>query len=187
MKNDKPATAPPSESAARAKEILKARARELARPFKDRDATDSLLQVIEFRVAQERYAIEQAYVREVYPLRDLTPLPCTPAFVLGIINVRGQILPVIDIRKFFDLPESGITDLHAVIIVHGNDVELGILADAITGARSIPLRAIQPSLPTLTGIRAAYLKGVSDEHVVILNAAQILADPKLVVDEEVGM
>lgn len=48
------------------------------------------------------------YVREIYPLKEFTPIPCTPPFVLGIINVRGQILSVIDIKKFFDLPEKGL-------------------------------------------------------------------------------
>jgi purine-binding chemotaxis protein CheW len=185
MKDDNAKPGPPSESAARDHEILKARALELARPLASAQAAGPAIEVVEFRLAQERYAIDRAYVREVHPLRDLTPLPCTPPFVPGIINIRGQILPVLDIRKFFDLPDSGITDVHVVIIVRGNDVEFGILADAITGVRSIPLHTIQPSLPTLTGIRAAYLKGVSDEHVVILDVPAILADPKIVVDEEV--
>ncbi len=143
------------------------------------------LEVIEFGLAHERYAIEQALVREVVALRELTPLPCTPAFIRGILNLRGQILPLIDIKKFFDLPESGITDLHWVIVVRAGDVELGILADAIAGVRTIPLNVIQPSLPTLTGIRSQYLKGVTDQLMVVLDAGKILSDPRIVVDEEV--
>ena len=160
----------------------------MARPLKSAQqaAGPETLEVVEFRLALERYAIERGHVREVYPLKDLTPVPCTPPFVVGIINVRGQILPVIDLKKFFDLPDSGITDLHAVIIVHGSDVELGILADAIMGIRSIPFITIQPSLPTLTGIRATYLKGVTDDHAVILDVPRILADPRITVDEEVA-
>ncbi len=123
-------------------------------------------------------------------MKELTPLPCTPGFLLGIINVRGQILPVIDVKKFFDLPETGITDLHMVVIVHGEtdageSMELGILADAIVGVRSIPLGTCQPSLPTLTGIRAKYLKGVTNQHVVILDVPSILNDPKTTINEEV--
>ena len=95
----------------------------------------------------------------MHPLRDLTPLPCTPPFVLGIVNVRGRILPVLDLKKFFDLPEQGLTDLHRIILVSGNDLELGLLADVIVGVRSVPADSLQPSLPTLTGIRADYLKG----------------------------
>lgn len=98
--------------------------------------------------------------------------------------MRGQILPVIDIKKFFELPDAGITDLHRVIIVHSEGAEIGILADTVTAVRSIPLDSVQSSLPTLTGIRAAYLRGVTDDHVVILDVSKILLDPKLVEEEE---
>ncbi|HEY1922077.1 MAG TPA: chemotaxis protein CheW [Tepidisphaeraceae bacterium] len=168
------------------REILKTRARALARLLKrDDDGQGEILKVIEFRLAHERYAVEQKYVREVYPLRELTPLPCTPGFMLGMINVRGQILPVIDVKRFFDLPQAGITDLHTVIIVHIEEMELGILADAVAGVRLVPLSLCQSSLPTLTGIRGKYLKGVTDQHVVILDVPSILNDPKTVVNEEI--
>jgi len=99
--------------------------------------------------------------------------------------VRGRILPVLDLKKFFDLPEKGLTDLHRIILVRGNDLELGLLADAITGVRSVFPESLQPSLPTLTGIRGDYLKGVTAERLVVLDLARILADPKIVVHEEV--
>jgi purine-binding chemotaxis protein CheW len=170
-----------------AREILKARARALARPAEVKPVKGHALEVIEFRLAKERYAIEHAFVREVVSLKELTPLPCTPAFIPGIMNLRGQILPLIDMKKFFDLPEVGITDLHMVIVVHAGDVELGILADSVAGVLSIPLDVIQPSLPTLTGIRSKYLKGVTDQLLVILDVSKILGDPKIVVDEEVAV
>ena len=169
-----------------AKETLKIRARRAGRPRP--------LPITGQRIAgrrrasacrMSRYAIEQVWVREIYPFRQLTPLPCTPPFVLGIINVRGQVLPVIDIKKFFDMPETGITDMHSVLIVHVDDMEVGILADLILGVRMIPLASVESSLPTLTGVRAKYLKGVTSEHVVILDAPKILRDPKLVVDQEI--
>ena len=144
-----------------------------------------MLEVLEFRLAQERYALEDRWVQEVCPLKELTPLPCTPPFVLGIVNVRGRILPVLDLKKFFDLPEQGLTDLHRIILVRGNDLELGLLADVIVGVRSIPADSLQPSLPTLTGIRGEYLKGVTAERLVVLDLARILADPKIIVHEEV--
>jgi purine-binding chemotaxis protein CheW len=131
------------------------------------------------------YGVESLYVREVYPLKELTPLPCTPPFVLGIINVRGQILSVVDLRQFFDLPAQRLTDLNKVIVLHDGTMAFGILADAILGVRVIPPDGVQPSLPTLTGIRAAYLKGVTGERLVILDAAKLLTDKALIVFEEV--
>jgi purine-binding chemotaxis protein CheW len=170
---------------AEADRILRARARALARVPSRAPNSDTMLELLEFRLANERYALETRYVQEVHPLRDLTPLPGTPHFVLGIVNIRGRILPVLDLRKFFDLPEQGLTDLHRIILVRGNDLELGLLADVIVGVRSVTADSLQPSLPTLTGIRALYLKGVTDESLVVLDLDHILADPKIIVHEEV--
>ena len=167
------------------KRILKERAKRLAKEDNIREQAESYLEVIEFLLAHERYGIETTHIREVYPLKELTPLPCTPPFILGIINVRGQILPVIDIKKFFDLPEKGLTNLNKVIIVRKEDMELGILADEIHGIRNILRGKIQPPLPTLTGIHAEYLKGITEERLVVLDVMKILSDKNIVVNEEV--
>jgi purine-binding chemotaxis protein CheW len=166
------------------KRILKARADLLARPTDTEQVQDATIEVVEFMLANEHYGIESRYVREVHPLKDYAPLPCTPAFVLGLVNVRGQIVSVIDIKNFFELPENGITDLNKVVIIHERNMEFGILADSIIGVRSIEVNKIQPSLPTLTGIRAEYLMGVTPERLVVLDARRLLSDGKIVVHEE---
>lgn len=165
--------------------ILRARARALARPRDNAVVANASLELLEFRLAHECYALETRHVREVYPLKSLTPVPCTPSFVRGIVNVRGRITPVIDIKKFFDLPDQGLTDLHCVILLRGNDLELGLLADVIVGVRTIPPGSLQPTLPTLTGIRAEYLKGVTAQRLVVLDLDRLLTDPKIIVQEEV--
>lgn len=167
------------------KKLLRARAQALAREPGRQEVAAGTLEVVEFLLASERYGVESLYVREVYPLKAFTTLPCMPSFVLGIINIRGQILSIIDLKKFFDLPAKGLTDLNKVIVVHNDAMVFGILADTILGVRSIPLDVIQPSLPTLTGIRAAYLKGVTNERLVILDAGKLLGDPTLIIHEEV--
>ncbi|MEJ0098282.1 MAG: chemotaxis protein CheW [Pseudomonadota bacterium] len=148
-------------------------------------STEATLELLEFRLAQERYAIETRCVQEVYPLRELTPLPCTPPFIRGIVNVRGRILPVLDLKKFFDLPEQGLTDLHRVILIRGQGMEIGLLADIALGVRTIAASALQASLPTLTGIRAEYLKGITEEPLIVLDADRLLADPHILVHEDV--
>jgi len=143
--------------------------------------------VLEFRLAQERYAVESRYVQEVHPLKELTPLPCTPPFVVGIVNVRGRIVPVLDLKRFLDLPEKGLTDLHRVILVRGQDFEVGLLADVVVGVRSIPIDSLQPSLPTLTGVRNEYLKGVTAERLVLVDLQRVLSDPRIIVHDEVAV
>src|SRR5271163_1675740 len=166
------------------RKILRHRARLLAASSQaDATAPRSLPQIVEFVLGPERYGIESSRIREIYPLNEFTPMPCTPAFVLGLVNVRGQILSIINIKKLFDLPEKGLTDLNKIIIVHARHMELGILADAILGTRSIALEELHPALPTLTGIREEYLKGITKDPLVVLDVEKILADEKILVSD----
>lgn len=164
------------------KRVLKARAKALAREA-EKVLDQEYLEVVEFILAYETYGIESAYVREIYPLTEITSLPGTPPFVRGIVNVRGQILSVIDLKKFFELPEKGLTDLNKIIIVRDDNMEFGILADAVLGIRKLPVREFEATLPTLTGIRTQYLKGVTRERMVILDAAKILSDKNIIISE----
>jgi purine-binding chemotaxis protein CheW len=168
--------------------ILRARARSLAAQGKA-EATSPrlLLEVVEFVLGPEHYCIESSHIREIHPLSEFTPLPCTPAFVLGLVNVRGQILSIINIKKLFDLPEKGLTDLNKVIIVHADCMEVGILADAIIGVRSIALEELHPTLPTLTGIREEYLRGITKDPLVVLDVEKILSDGTILVNEAVDI
>jgi purine-binding chemotaxis protein CheW len=165
--------------------ILGARARLLAREEKgDKEVFESPLEVVEFLLASEHYGIELRHIREIHALSELTPLPGTPAFVMGLANVRGQILSVIDIKKFFGLPEKGLTDLNKLIVVRTRQMELGILADAVLGVRAIGLSELQTSLPTLTGIRAEYLRGITKDPLVVLDVEKILSNEKIVVNDD---
>jgi purine-binding chemotaxis protein CheW len=167
--------------------ILRARARALAqKPGKPAEPED-YLEVLEFSLAHERYALEISFVREVYPLKELTPLPGTPPFILGIINVRGQILSVMDLKRFFNLPQKGLSDLNKVIILRRGRLEVGLLADAVTAVRSVPLPEVQTTLPTLEGLSPDNLRGITSEALIILDAEKILADPRLIVHEEVEL
>ena len=175
---------PPLEKCQR---ILRQRARELAREPMAREESGEFIDVVEFLVANEHYGVESHFVREVFLVKDLAALPCVPTYVLGVINIRGKIVSVVDFRRFFELPEKGLTGLNKAVIVSAAEMELGVLADAVVGSRRIPARELQPSLPTLTEIRAEYLKGVSGERLVVLDAEKILSDPKLVVHQQVGL
>jgi purine-binding chemotaxis protein CheW len=165
--------------------ILNARAKALAQEPQRQNGTGAAIDVVAFQLAHETYALESCYVREVYPLKEFTWLPCTPPFVLGIVNVRGQIFSLIDLKKFFDLPDNGLTDLNKIIILHSEQMEFGILADAVLGLRKITAGDLQPPLPTLTGIREAFLKGLTSDRLIVLDAGKLLASQNLIVQAEV--
>jgi purine-binding chemotaxis protein CheW len=166
--------------------ILRQRAERLAREPVPAAVHESGLLVVEFALGDERYAIEQACVREVQTVREITPMPCTPAFVLGIINLRGRILTVLDIRRLFDLPIPEGEPQGPVLVVRSGDVEAGILADDVTGVRTLPGEALQDPMPVFAGARADFIKGVTRDQTAILDIAAMLGDPRTTVNEEVG-
>lgn len=163
--------------------ILRERARVLAHV--PQQVSDTLLEVLEFALGPEHYAVQTEHVGEVYPLKDLTPIPGTPLFVRGIVNLRGRIVPVLDLKRLFDLAEAPLTDSHSIIVVRGPDLEFALLADVIVGVRTLPLASLQVSLPTLSGVHEAYLKGVTAERLVVLDLPGIMADPRIVIHQEV--
>lgn len=161
------------------KKILKERALALAEEVIKFEENKEKLEILTFSISGENYGIETFFVNKVHLLRDLTPLPGLPAFMIGIINVRGKIVPVIDIKKFFDLPGKAITPLDNVIIVDADESFFGILADEVSGIAYIPIHEMQTSLPTLTGIRSEYLKGVTINQLVILDPIKLALDNKI--------
>lgn len=169
-------------SPARRRAILEARAQALAAA--PPAAPGPGFEALEFLLAGECYALETRWVREVYPLREITPLPGTPDFVLGVIHVRGRIVSVLDLRRFFELPAQGLSDLNKVIVLAAGAMEFGILADVILGVRRIAREEVQPPLPTLSGVRADYLMGVTRQRQVVLDGGRLLADPAIVVEAE---
>jgi len=166
------------------KNILQIRSKVLAKDTSVKKTSEKeYLEVAEFLLSYEKYALEVKYIQEVCSLKELTEIPGTPPFILGVMNFHGQILSIIDLRNFFDLPVKGLTELNKVIVLHNEETIFGILADELLEIRQIPKNNIQPSLPTLTGIRADYLKGISKDRIVILDALKLLSDDKIRIRE----
>ena len=168
-----------------ARRTLEARARAAAKP-PAKPGGAGQIEVLAFSLASETYGIETCHVREVCQLRDLTAVPCTPSFVAGVMNLRGQIIAIVDLRRFFELPVRGLTDLNRVIVLSGGHDELGLLADSIGGVRLVIASDLQEALPTLTGIRESYLKGVTSQMLAVLDGARLLGDAGLKVNERVA-
>lgn len=162
-------------------DLLRRRARALARPAgTPRDA--NALELLQFRLAGEHYGIESRWVAEVVPLRELAVLPGAPPFMRGIVPVRGRILPVFDLKRLFQLPEEGISDLHCVLVVRSGDLEFGLLADAVTGVAGLEIAALQPVPATFTDERASCVRGVAAGPLIVLDADRLCALPQLIVD-----
>ena len=165
--------------------ILEARARLAARPPVVPDESERLT-LLAFSLAGETYGIETRHVGEVCPLKELTAVPCTPPFIAGVMNLRGRILAILDLRPLFDLPARGLTELNRVIVLRGGDDEFGLLADSIDGVRPVPVSDLQEGLPTLTGVRERFLRGITGQLLVVLDGARLLGDAGLKVNDPVA-
>jgi len=166
------------------KRILKERAEFLSIEPEERIIEGTSLGIVIFRLSYETYAIESSFIQEVQPLKDFTYIPGVPAFILGIVNIRGRIISIVDLKKFFNLEEKGLGQLNLLIIIKNEKMELGILADDIIGISSVPLDSIKPVPSSISGIGKEYLRGVTKEHMIVLNAENILNDQKIIIDQE---
>ncbi len=177
---DTPRKAPPSPNEVDA--ILRARARELAK-VPPAPNTSARLEIVQVEVGGERFGIGSRFVREVGPITGFAEIPCTPDFVAGIANLRGEIVSVFDLRPLFSLPIEAAGSERKMVVVRSGETEIGLLVDAIHGVRSIPDGEIQPGLSTIKGEQARYIRGVTTDRLAIIDIQTILDDERLTVDE----
>lgn len=164
--------------------ILKERAELVALEKEPGTGEEECFTVMEFLLAYEHYAIEIVHVKEVLRIRELTLLPGTPSFVLGIINIRGEIFSIIDLKTVFNLPDRGLPEFNTVIVMRDEARRFGIVVDSVIGIKKIFNSALKPPPATITGNRAGYIKGVTSEAVIVLDGGKILADRGLSVHEK---
>jgi purine-binding chemotaxis protein CheW len=162
------------------KQILAQRAAVLAKELSP-EVQDNTITILHFQLAYEQYAIETKFLREALFIKEIAILPLTPKFVVGVVNVHGEIVSALDIRKFFNLPGEPINDLNRLLVLNDRDMTFGILVDRIRGIRTVNQSTIMKANMSLTGIKSEYIIGVTEENIVILNGAAILNDPDIII------
>jgi purine-binding chemotaxis protein CheW len=164
--------------------ILQARAQTLAQvPPPSGEGTT--VQVVLFTLGDEVYGIEAGYVENIYPLEGLTPIPCTPDFVVGVVNLRGRIFSVVDLRRFMGLPGITTDENTQVIATNVAGLEVALLANDVLSVGPLALDKLGPALPTATHIAAEFTRGVTPELAVLLNLEALMRDRRMIVHEEV--
>jgi len=163
--------------------VLLRRAALLARPLAHAEVHTDMLHMVEFTLEHERYGIEARLIRAVLPLKNWTSLPGAPAHIAGLINVRSEIIAVLDVRVVLGLARTTAAPAHTVLILHHDTMTCGIIIDALCGVAWLKRADIAPALPTQTGACGHYVLGVTKEQQVVLDALQLLHDPALIVDE----
>ncbi len=138
---------------------------------------EELNQLISFSIGEENYGVDIQTVKEVIRHREITRLPKAPSFVKGVINLRGDIIPILDLRERFGLEHKEYNEMTRVIVVEVDDKSIGMVVDSVSHVLRIGQAEIEPPPPIVGGVSEEYLRGigkVGEKLIVLLNIDKIL-------------
>ncbi|WP_412710084.1 chemotaxis protein CheW [Atrimonas thermophila] len=147
----------------------------------EREVHTQELQLVAFRLGKETYAVDIQQVQEIIRMQQITAVPGAPFFVEGVINLRGRIIPVIDLRKRLGLPQGEKTDEVRIVVVEIPPHKVGMVVDAVEEVLRLSMEDIEPPSTLVASVDEQYLKGVGktgDRLVVLLDLEAILKKEK---------
>lgn len=136
-------------------------------------------QLVAFYLANEEYGVEIVQIQEIIRKMEITRIPGMPDFIEGVINLRGKIIPVIDLRKRFDLELTEDTDRTRIIVTQTSDQIIGLIVDGVSEVVHLPSDQIEPIPQTISAIDAEYLSGVGkleNRLVILLNLDKLFSE-----------
>ncbi|MBR3731447.1 MAG: purine-binding chemotaxis protein CheW [Spirochaetales bacterium] len=144
------------------------------------------ISLVTFKISNETYAIDIMEVNEIVKLTEITPIPNAPDFVDGIITLRGQIIPIVDLNKRFSFAPRVYTEedelFRAIVIIRVQDMTIGILIDQVNRVIPVNRDQIQPPPQMISGIGAEFISGVvkqNDNLFVILDIQKLFSKKEL--------
>jgi len=151
-------------------------------------AAKKIKKFVTLGLGNERYGIEVTRTREIIARYDIVPLPRTPEFIEGIISLRGDIIPVVDLRKRFELPYKERDDDTRIIVIEMKDFTVGIQVDKVYEVLKLTEDAIEPPPPMVSGLKADYLEGVTEvkgKLTSILNLDEVFSSTERIILSDV--
>ncbi len=142
-------------------------------------------QLVVFDLAHEHYGVDISAVEGIIKMQAITAVPRAPAFVEGVTNLRGKVLPVIDLRRRFGLPGEETTKDTRIVVVEMNGATVGIVVDGVSEVLRVSPEAIEPPSPIVTTVDSAFIKGIAkiaQRLVILLDLGKILST-----DERAGL
>jgi purine-binding chemotaxis protein CheW len=137
------------------------------------------LQAVVFMLNKAYYGVPILQVQEIVKMTEITELPNTPDFVQGIVNLRGKIIPIIDMRKRFGLPEETIDENWKILILKEEDVLFGVMVDQISEVEKVPATLIEKPPKIVAGVNGKFINGIAKTEnrlLILLDIAKILSD-----------
>lgn len=127
-------------------------------------------QLVVFELAKEHYGVDIASVESIIKMQAITVVPHAPAFVEGVTNLRGSVLPVIDLRKRFGLVQEETGKDSRIVVISIGGVKVGMIVDAVSEVLRVPEEAVEPPPPMVTSVDTAFITGIAkmDQRLVTL-------------------
>ena len=135
-------------------------------------------QMVTFLLGEEEFGVDIGYVREINRLMRITPVPRAPASVEGVINLRGQVVPVVDLRRHFNMETREGDRSTRIVVVEIDGTMVGFMVDGVREVLNLPESAIEPPPPMVGSLEAKYISGVGkmdDRLVIILDLPRLAA------------
>lgn len=146
-------------------------------------ATSQTLEIATFNLGTERYAIESVHIREIAAFNGLTRVPGTPDFIAGVINLHGQIVALIDLRKLFGIASGALLEGSKVIVLGKDRIEFAIIVDSVDRIVKVNQTDLQDSQDIVTGTAGEYVLGVTIDALIVLDGRALLEDKRLFVNQ----
>ena len=141
--------------------------------------TEELLQLVSFNIGQEEFGLDIQSIQEINRMVDITRVPNAPEFVSGVINLRGKVIPIIDLRKRFGFPSKEYDKNTRIIVVELNGMVVGFIVDAVSEVLRIPKSITEPPPSIVAGIGSEYITAVAkleNRLLILLDLERILKD-----------
>lgn len=139
---------------------------------------DGVTQVVVFQLGKELYGADISVVLEVSPLLRVTRVPRTPAYIEGVTNLRGRVIPVVDLRKRLGLPATAPTKSTRIAVAEIEGGKIGMVVDAVVEVLRVPASSVEPPSPMFSKVDTENVMGVAkmdDRLIVLLDLARVLA------------
>ena len=136
------------------------------------------IQVVSFKLGSEEYGVDIAQVQEINRMVAVTHVPRAPQFMEGVINLRGQLIPIIDLRTRFGMPRTEHTKSTRIVVTEVGAKRVGMVVDSVSEVLRLPTDQIEDAPEMITGVDTEYIRGVGkieDRLIILLDLAKIIS------------
>lgn len=137
-----------------------------------------LIQLVTFSISEEEFGVDILKVQEIIRTMEITRVPRAPEFVEGVINLRGKVIPIIDLRRRFGLPTRDHDQHTRIIVIEISNMIVGFVVDSVSEVLRIPEGTVEPPPPVVSGLESEYISGVGkleDRLLILLDLDRLLS------------